>query len=262
MLSRTICAVLFFALSALVVGKNFGPPPLIRDEVTKPAASGRSAENNRAPGVRMTGHMSHHAPAGHRRDNEGTSNDLTDRDMLSHVPETHIFYRNFQINYSWTDERLLQALGARPKRGEEAASSKLLLDKRGSGGHALGKRSPPGGSPGNPIFKVSACLGCLQAQQGVVTSLDDLSTEYLEQQILLTDQQMLDRCVFYTSVPSWEEDRKERLKRRELGGEGQHTGLSKIATDWACRNNKVTIWVSSPIHCQGDGLTDRLPTTH
>jgi hypothetical protein len=86
----------------------------------------------------------------------------------------------------------------------------------------------------------------MQAEAGETTSLDSLTTTVLKAQILLPTTQLQGTCVFYTSV----ETPEDIAARILLGGYNLHNGLSKIATDWACANNKISIWVTTlKLHC-------------
>ncbi|KAK7923666.1 hypothetical protein PG985_007737 [Apiospora marii] len=145
------------------------------------------------------------------------------------VSEDHIFYENYQISFSWAD----------------SSTPHELLARDGN----IIKRAP-GSSPDEPVFRLPSCLGCIEAlnEPGKVT-IDTLSTDYLERQMLTQAVDLLNKCVFYTSVPRPFMDLQEWYDRRALGGADDHPGLSKIATDYACRNNLLTIWVRATLTC-------------
>ena len=101
---------------------------------------------------------------------------------------------------------------------------------------------------GDAVFKLPSCLGCMRAALlDQTASLDSLTRVFLQQQILIPTAQLQSRCVFYTGV----QDHSDYLKRLALwdtaSGTFEHPNLSKLATDWACRSNKVTILVSQEL---------------
>ncbi len=208
-------------LAAIVHGKNLGPPPVKQD----PARSTpRKNSRNKEPSVVVSGRVIRNPP----KRNAEVAETVT-------IPESHVFYENYQANFSWSDEKLRAALGIRDETGTTSDHAKRDGEIR--------KRTP-GGTVDNTLIKLPSCLGCIEANQGVVTSLKDLSTEYLERQILIPDSRLQDTCLFYTSVPPFTAEPLEYWDRAALGGADRHTGLSSIATRWACSHNKVTIWVS------------------
>lgn len=156
----------------------------------------------------------------------------------STTPE-HVFYRNYQARFSWEDDKLKAALGI----VAEASGEMEPVSSRG-----LSKRAPagarPGSNPSAPLLQAPSCLGCIKKLMGEVNTIKDLDTRYLEQQIEIPDNQLNNRCVFYTSVPTQIQDRDQWNARVALGVETTHPGLSKIATQWACKKGLVTIWVS------------------
>jgi hypothetical protein len=147
------------------------------------------------------------------------------------VPEDHIFYSNHQKNFSWQDPTLQERLWHGRSPPDDTHATK---------GKGLAKRAPTT-VVGDAVFKLPSCLGCMRAQLGdTVASLDTLTRVFLQGQILIPAPQLQGRCVFYTGV----QDFSDFAKRAFLPGAKEHPNLSKLATDWACANNKVTIWVS------------------
>ncbi|KAK0757406.1 hypothetical protein N5P37_010129 [Trichoderma harzianum] len=200
-MGRLAVLPVFFAITliiSLAFGKNVAPRTL---HTPKGITNKASAVNVR----------------GHKDTEQKLSNDV--------LPE-HIFYGNYQVNFSWNNKQLQAALGIRPLPS---------LDKRN-----IVKRTP-GSQPGDPVFKLPSCLGCIEAAAGKVTSINDLTTEWLEKQILLPDSQLMNRCVFYTSVPKENEDKAEWDLRQTMG-HLDHPGLSWFATDWACNHKLLSIW--------------------
>ncbi|KAI1088116.1 hypothetical protein F5B19DRAFT_472776 [Rostrohypoxylon terebratum] len=86
------------------------------------------------------------------------------------------------------------------------------------------------------------------ASQSKGATLSSLATERLEQQILQRPSTTLqDRCVFYTSVPTKEEDQEEYKERKNIESDNIYRGLSLIALAWAASNDRVTIWTIVPL---------------
>jgi hypothetical protein len=157
-----------------------------------------------------------------------------ERSGAPQVPADHVFFANYQKNFSWHDDALLERLwhGLRPNDTEKKA---------------LAKRAPTT-VVGDAVFKLPSCLGCMRAALlDQTASLDSLTRVFLQQQILIPTAQLQNRCVFYTGV----QDHSDYLKRLALwntaSGTFEHPNLSKLATDWACSSNKVTIWVSQEL---------------
>ncbi|KAI1211221.1 uncharacterized protein F4807DRAFT_466539 [Annulohypoxylon truncatum] len=207
------------------LGKNVAPP-VVKRRHAHPVP--QNLHPNKAPSIKVTGQASH----GQKQ----TDSKPEEAAPVPYIPQDHVFYDSYQANFSWSDPALQAALGIRPIPSQMNTRDGNIF-----------KRSP-GSTPDDPIFKLPSCLGCYEASQGRTVTLADLTTEYLEQQILLPDSLLQDRCVFYTSVPDPRKDplstadRAEFFNRVALGGEDRHHGLSLIATKWACSNNKVTIW--------------------
>lgn len=193
-----------FFILSVAVGKNVAP---------RTSKDPRGIAN-KAPIVNIRGH------AGHEQEKPNGI-----------LPE-HAFYQNYQANFSWSDKQLQAALGIRTVATGEN------IDKR-----HISKRTP-GSQPGDPVFKLPSCLGCIEAAAGRVTSINDLTTEWLEKQMLLPDSQLQNNCVFYTSVPKVTEDATEYNIRQTMG-HLEHPGLSWFATNWACGKSFVSIWVST-----------------
>lgn len=216
--SLILRALLLISLCILAVGKHVAPSP----------NKARSPSGNKAPTVGIRGNVRH-----------GTTGGLRKKDQ-SLVPESHVFYNNYQANFSWEDPRLAAALGI----PEDVTPATNLLGKRD--GHGRLHKRTPGSGPNDPVFKLPSCLGCIEAQAGNTMGINDLTTEWLERQMTKTNQQLYNKCVFYTSVPRFWQDPIEFLARKRLGGQSKHHGLSKIASDYACSSNKFTIWVLPP----------------
>ncbi|KAK7968737.1 hypothetical protein PG988_007810 [Apiospora saccharicola] len=206
MASITCLKTLMLALIiASALGKNFSPP---------------------AARHRFSGGTSHEIEA--RNGAPVAAGSPAARERNTTVSADHIFYENYQTSLTWARSSTPHDLG--PSHELQARDGNII------------KRAP-GSSPGDPLFKLPSCLGCLQAvnEPGKVT-IDTLNTDYLERQMLTTAVDLLNKCVFYTSVPRAFMDIQEWFDRRALGGANEHPGLSKIATDYACRNNLLTIW--------------------
>ncbi|ETS76427.1 hypothetical protein PFICI_11814 [Pestalotiopsis fici W106-1] len=215
-------ALALFMACVVVLGKNFGPPQRRQDAARQKIKGPR----NKSPVVKATGDISFGS--------EGHKQPLQRRTT---VPEDHVFFDNYQANFSWSDPAVRAGLGIRGPVGDSSH-----LDHYG----ALFKRTPgsfPGSDASNPAFRAASCLGCLKRQNGepVKSTIAELSTTYLESKLLKRGPELLGKCVFYTSVPGWLEDPQEKFDRRLLGG-NEHPGLSKIATDWACGKGYYTIW--------------------
>lgn len=218
-------ALMLFALLMLTVSKNVAP-----SSSKHPALDGTSAQSsrNRAPVVNVKGSV--HGP--------------NHKSTQPPVPESHVFYNNYKLNFSWEDPLLQAALGVTAR---ETTTTGSHFNKRGS--NHLSKRTP-GSSKNDPVFKVPSCLGCIEASMGLKVTLADLSVRFLETQITKTDAQLKNKCLFYTSVPRQGQELRDR---NDLGGAEKHSGLSKIATDYACNNNLYTIWVCENILTHGLG---------
>lgn len=230
----TLRIAFLLGLALLAVTKNVAPSFAKEDrEIAENLP--RKVPRNQAPTVRINGLVTSGAQ---ERAYEAPDSSST---LLS-VPESHVFYKNYQANFSWSDPKLQAALGIVPGAGSESRSFKR--------DGIVGKRSLPGGTADNPVFKASACAGCLAKQNGEVTSLSDLTVQYLRNNMLVSGSQLKDKCVFYTSVPDATSltatiaDKLEWWERVALGGASEHRGLSLKATQYACGSNKLTIWVS------------------
>jgi hypothetical protein len=173
-----------------------------------------------------------------------------ERSGASQVPADHVFFANYQKNFSWHDDALLERLwhGRRPNDTEKKA---------------LAKRAPTT-VVGDAVFKLPSCLGCMRAALlDQTASLDSLTRVFLQQQILILTAQLQSRCVFYTGV----QDHSDYLKHLALlgtaSGTFEHPNLSKLATDWACSSNKGTIWVSQELSlsARNDPLLTHLSRT-
>ncbi|KAI2463542.1 hypothetical protein F4781DRAFT_416265 [Annulohypoxylon bovei var. microspora] len=208
------------------LGKNVAPPA-VRQRSSQDTP--RNLPQNKAPSMNVSGRSS--------RPEQVDSKSLENAPLS--VPQDHVFYDSYQANFSWSNPVLQTALGIRP--------ASLELNKRE--GHLVHRA--PGGQLIDPIFKLPSCLGCIEASNGQTMTLEELTTEYLENQIILRPDSVLqDRCVFYTSVPNpataatklSAADLTEYFNRVNLGGADRHPGLSLKATSWACSNKKVTIW--------------------
>lgn len=212
--------LLLFSYSILVLGKNVAPRAVKKDALQY---GPRNFPGNKAPSLKVT-----------RGSKPWTEKDSSQqKPNIAGVPKDHVFYENYQINSSWSDPRLQAALGI-PK-------SLRSRDEH------LVKRTP-GSKPGDPIFKLPSCVGCMKAAAGTEkVTLQTLSTDYLQRN-MKPNLNIQDTCLFYTSVPDPTKtlnprDFEEWTDRYALGGQEQHGGLSKIATDYACGSNKITIWV-------------------
>lgn len=223
MTSLFLRALMLVSLCMFALARNVAP---YAQKDTLPRNQARHPPRQKAPSINIKGGVRH------------GSNGRRFNDNAAVVPESHVFYNNYRVNFSWQDPQLVAALGI----PAELTPATNLFDKRSD--HRLSKRAP-GSSPSDPVFKLPSCLGCIQAQAGNIVSLNDLTVEWLERQMTKTDAQLRNKCVFYTSVPKIREDENEYNDRGDLGGQDKHAGLSKIASDYACRSNKYTIWVSA-----------------
>lgn len=140
------------------------------------------------------------------------------------VSEDHIFHGNYKTNFSWDDDQLQDRLW----RGKDKQQKRDVA-----------KRTPAGATVLGTVVKLPSCAGCIRkALTGEQASLSTLTSDYFETVMLLTQGELLDRCVFYTSV----DDPSDATARWFLGGADKHSSLSKVATDWANAKNLVTIW--------------------
>lgn len=141
----------------------------------------------------------------------------------------HVFQSNYRTNFSWEDNSLQDRLwrGKEKQRRQDSLSTGKLA-----------KRAPTTTVLGT-VIKLPSCAGCIrQSVTGEQANLNTLTPDYLKTVMLMSQSQLLDRCVFYTSV----EDQSDATQRWLLGGADTHPSLSKIATDWANPQNLVTIW--------------------
>ena len=95
-----------------------------------------------------------------------------ERSGAPQVPADHVFFANYQKNFSWHDDALLERLwhGRRPNDTEKKA---------------LAKRAPTT-VVGDAVFKLPSCLGCMRAALlDQTASLDSLTRVFLQQQILI-----------------------------------------------------------------------------
>ncbi|RYP41944.1 hypothetical protein DL768_010419 [Monosporascus sp. mg162] len=140
------------------------------------------------------------------------------------TPLDDLFAHNHRVRFSWDDPELNRRLWA----GLEEAGSSKRAEKRS----ALGKRAPGDRIVLPPVLRSRHCLGCVKTASGQKATIDDFSTEWLETQLLKTDAQLKNKCLFYTGVtvsehPPWIPE----------GG-----NLSPHASQFACQNGLYTIW--------------------
>lgn len=81
------------------------------------------------------------------------------------------------------------------------------------------------------------CLGCAGGMRPAQPTINDLTTDYLEQWIMRSDRDLRNRCVFYTGItraetPLW-----------SLDSLGNRLGLGKTAASFACNKGMYSIWV-------------------
>lgn len=141
------------------------------------------------------------------------------------------FKRNNNLKISWDHPEVVRQLW----RGKPVPSG-LSSPSGGIARRALVKRNDgrtemPGGWP-----QSKHCLGCFKRNQDGPVEINDLSTDWLVTQILVSEEDMKDKCVFYTGVPN---DEREELAFWLADGEN----LSPSAAKWACDNGLLSLWV-------------------
>jgi hypothetical protein len=98
------------------------------------------------------------------------------------------------------------------------------------------------------LFRLPSCLGCAQQYSGgTAVDLNVLTEQYLYDNTLMDEAEVYNKCVFYTSILKDTNDQSQAKKLTwlsYLGISSSPAGLSKFATDWACANGFVSIWVS------------------
>jgi hypothetical protein len=135
-------------------------------------------------------------------------------------PRKNRFSENINRSFSWTDPELQKRLWAGLPRPDTNLPTHQL-EKR-----ALGKTF-------GPALRILSCLGCAGQSSNTAGQalLDEMTTEYFVQNMILFPPQLVNKCVFYTS--------RTPLAIPLMG----YSTLSEIATNWACQNNKISIWV-------------------
>jgi hypothetical protein len=140
------------------------------------------------------------------------------------------FISNLNKPFSWEDSRLQYNLHYRSTPEEDRTQDFAnQLQKR------TGKKKNP--KDYGPILDYGPCIGCPKKEWiGLVGQelLDQLSTEYLKTQILISEKTLRNRCVFYTSR------RPDDMENRDP----KNKNLSKEASYWACKYGLFTLWVS------------------
>jgi hypothetical protein len=165
------------------------------------------------------GHRNHHSQHKHHG-NHGLKPPI--------IREEDVFASNHLVSFSWKDPVLQNALyaGLPPMSPKPGLSQRGLLAKRAGGRKIIPK-----------VPQSLHCLGCLKKEIAGQMSINDISTAWLQGHILPTEQQMKDKCVFYTGVKNSNRKGQSWLKAGD--------GLSARASDWACSNGLYSLWVSS-----------------
>jgi hypothetical protein len=140
-------------------------------------------------------------------------------DAGNNLTFSHDFEQNFEKIFSWSDP-LIQIKLLEGRVSVEEYDLEKHLDKRSKLPKVFG-----------PAFKLLSCIGCAKAAGNVLQYL--LSTSYLKGKILLTEAQLQNRCVFYTS-----------RQPRFMNPADPRDNLSKYAAIFACSRNLVSIWAS------------------
>lgn len=148
------------------------------------------------------------------------------------------FRQNHLVKISWDDPTLWGALGGgRPFPSSSSGFSAQPHQTRKTLTRRADDRTVmPGSWP-----QAKHCLGCRKETRGDRMEIGDLTTDWLVDQILLSKDQMKDRCVFYTGVPN--DERAVEGKALQLGAE---ENLSAKAAAWACNRNLVSLWTLYP----------------
>ncbi|KAI0106463.1 hypothetical protein GGR51DRAFT_571391 [Nemania sp. FL0031] len=152
-------------------------------------------------------------------------------DVSSPLSPQHVFYTNSQKNFSWGDPELQRRLwSGQPERAPQGLIStpteKRHLQKRAS--RNLGT-----------LIKIPSCLGCAPADySGNKGTLEQLTVMFLEGVQLPTPAELLNSCLFYTSIAGDEKTLASQLKTT------QKDSLSRTATDYGCQQNPklYSIW--------------------
>ncbi|KAH7038276.1 uncharacterized protein B0I36DRAFT_346275 [Microdochium trichocladiopsis] len=82
------------------------------------------------------------------------------------------------------------------------------------------------------------CLGCAGGMVPAMPTIDELTIDYLENQMLKTESDLRDRCVFYTGVTNSE----AAINSWTLEPGADRPGLSKTATAFTCSKGMYSIW--------------------
>jgi hypothetical protein len=139
------------------------------------------------------------------------------------IEEDNFFYENLQKPFSWEDPELVEQLWRVPiSQGTDQYHTGKTLKKRTPGSDV-------------PLIPIPSCLKC--ANIGRPHFYEPYNVEWFTARAL--DKELRDKCLFYTRrvIPEWNPSLNN-------GRGGLETGLSDKATEYACRNNRVTIWVS------------------
>lgn len=136
------------------------------------------------------------------------------------------FAANHAKPFSWEDPDLQKLLWAGRTKPESPAD----------GGYIV-KRQTDLATVYGPAIRLLSCLACAEGATSTdgIALLDLLTTPYLISQMLLTPDQLVDRCIFYSSV-------------KNPPQEGLYN-LSDRATAFACMYGFVTIWASELQDC-------------
>ncbi|KAK1989624.1 hypothetical protein LX36DRAFT_676421 [Colletotrichum falcatum] len=100
-----------------------------------------------------------------------------------------------------------------------------------SGNEALWQRDSTEAWPKNH------CQGCYRKLHGQKTDMKDLTTAKLVKAILVSEDKLKDKCVFYTGVP----DTERATQGKKLGLSPSET-LAARAARYACSKNMYSIW--------------------
>ncbi|KAI0449629.1 hypothetical protein F5B21DRAFT_509007 [Xylaria acuta] len=157
-------------------------------------------------------------------------------DVSSPLSPQHVFYTNSQKNFSWDDPELqLRLWSGQPERAPQGLRS-TPTEKR-----HLQKRAP---RVLGTLIKIPSCLGCAPAKyNGRMATLGSLTVMFLEGVQLTTPAQLLNSCLFYTSILHDTEDQKKASQLVSVFKK-RPTNLSKTATGYGCKQKPklYSIW--------------------
>ncbi|GAW17401.1 hypothetical protein ANO14919_068580 [Xylariales sp. No.14919] len=155
--------------------------------------------------------------------------------VSSPLSPQHFFYANSQKNFSWDNPGLQRRLwSGQPERAPQGLRP-TPTEKR-----HVQKRAP---RVLGTLVNIPSCLGCAPAEyNGKMGTLDHLTVMFLEGVQLTTPAQLLNSCLFYTSILGTKD--KDRAPQLEPVLGQTPSSLSKTATAYGCKQNPklYSIW--------------------